>query len=253
MIGNTNFLMRVTSESNLGGVPPVFRADQITFNGGGISVTNDVTLDDATRGITLLASGGTAGTTADTGGFTNGTPVEVRRYEGGCVLRPESTDVVLTLTCPVTGAGSLTKAGNGTLVLGGSNSYTGLTSIISGALRPSSANAFGTGPVLVKSAGTLIRLYPDAAMPNGVQLGSTITFESGAHVDIVLNEGFTHTGSITEPLFQLPPGGMIDPAAVPVRHSLENYKATVFTTEVGDSRLQVSVKLKFQGTLILLQ
>jgi len=40
---------------------------------------------------------------------------------------------------------------------------------------------------------------------------------------------------------------------VPVRHSLENYKATVFTTEVGDSRLQVSVKLKFQGTLILLQ
>jgi autotransporter-associated beta strand protein len=249
MTGNTNFWMRIAGEPNLGGVPPAFRADQLTFNGGGISVTNDVTLDDVTRGITLLATGGTAGTTTDTGSFTNGTPAELRRYEGGCVMRPESNTVTLTVTCPITGAGTLIKNGAGTLVLGGANSYTGQTQIIAGALRPDSTNAFGTGPVLVKNGGALLRRYPDANLPDGVALGSAITFESGSHVDIVLNAGFTVTGNITVPLFTVPSGVSVDPASVPVRHSLKNFKATVITSALG-SRTQVSAQLVFQGTVV---
>ena len=251
--GNSNFWVRITREEKLGANPPFFRADQLSFNGGGVSVTNNVTLDDGNRGITLLAAGGTAGTTTDPGGFTNNTPTELLRYEGGCTLRPESNNVTLTVTCPIAGAGTLIKNGNGTLVLGGANSYTGQTLVVAGALRPSSTNAFGSGPVRVLSAGALICRYPEPGMPNGVMLGSTISFEPGSRLNIVLNDGFTVPGDFTVPLFLLPPGGMIDPATVPVQHTLQNYKATVTTTDAGGSRLLVSAQMTFQGTLMMVK
>jgi autotransporter-associated beta strand protein len=251
MTGNTNFWLRIADESNLGGLPPAFRADQLTFNGGGISVTNAVTLDDATRGITLSGAGGTAGTTADPGGFPSGTPAALLRYEGGCVLRPEGTNV-LTVTCPITGAGTLIKNGAGTLVLGGANSYTGQTQIIAGLLEPVSTNALGAGPVLLKPAGRLLRRYPGPALPSGVMLGSTITFEPGSQVAVQLDAGYVLTKNFTVPLFLLPVGGTIDPSTVPVQHAVTHYKATVTTSLVG-SQVLVSAQFTFQGTLMLLR
>jgi autotransporter-associated beta strand protein len=250
--GNSNFWVRIVGEEKLGANPPLFRADQLSFNGGGVSVTNDVTLDDSNRGITLLATGGTAATTTDPGGFTNGTPPELRRYEGGCTLRPESNNVTLTVSCPITGAGTLIKKGAGTLVLGGANTYTGQTLLVSGTLRAGSTNAFGAGPVLVKGAGTLTCRHPEAGLPNGVELGSSVTFEAGAQVDIVLNEGFSVAGNFKVPLFTVPSGVAIDPASVPVRHSLNNYKATVTTSTVG-SRTLVSAQVTFQGSVMLVK
>jgi autotransporter-associated beta strand protein len=250
--GHTNFWVRITSEENLGGVPPAFRADQMIFNGGGLSVTNDVVLDDATRGLTLLATGSTGGTSPDTGAFTNNTPVADRLFDGGCVLRPESSTVTLAISCPIAGAGRLSMAGRGLLVLGGANSYTGQTSILSGSLRPDSTNAFGASPVRVRSGASLVRRYPDANLPNGVTLGATITFESGAYLDIVLAAGYTVNRNFTVPLFTVPSGVSIDPGAVPVRHGLTNYKATVTTSTVG-TRTLVSASLTFQGSLVLLR
>jgi autotransporter-associated beta strand protein len=187
--GHTNFWMRINSEENLGGVPPAFRPDQLIFNGGGISATNSMTLDDEARGITLLADGMTAGTTADTGGFTNGTPTADRVFAGGCVLRPESNDVTLAIACPISGPGSLAKAGEGLLVLSGENSYTGLTSILSGSLRPDSTSAFGDSPVFVRNGASLVRRYPDAGLPDGVALNAAITFEEGSHMELVWADG----------------------------------------------------------------
>ncbi len=255
MDGNTNFWLRIASEAKLGGNPPLFRADQLSFNGGGLSVTNDVTLDDASRGITLLATGGNSVMTTDKGAgafFTN-TPAALLRYEGGCTLRPESSNVTLTVACPITGAGTLIKNGLGALVLGGANSYTGQTLVIAGALRPASTNAFGTGPVLIKGAGTLSRRYPDAALPAGVALGSTVTFEAGARLEIALDEGFTVPGNFTVPLFTVPSGMAPDPATVPVRHSLLNYKATVVTAPLSGGRTLFSAELSFQGTLMMVK
>jgi len=251
--GNTNFWLRIASEVKLGGNPPLFRADQLSFNGGGVSVTNDVTLDDGNRGITLAATGGTQSFATDNGagGYTNNTPAAERRYEGGCVLRPEGAST-LTVTCPITGAGTLIKNGDGTLVLGGANSYTGQTLVIAGTLRPASTNAFGTGPVLVKGTGVLARRHPDATMPNGVELGAAITFEDGSRLDVVFANGFTVTGNFTVPLFTVPSSVAISPATVPVRHSLTNYRATVTTSTVG-ARTLVSAQLTFQGSMMLVK
>jgi autotransporter-associated beta strand protein len=245
--------VRVVSEEKLGANPPLFRADQLSFNGGGVSVTNDVTLDDGNRGITLLATGGTASTTTDAGGFTNNTPVEVRRYEGGCTLRPESNTVTLTVTCPITGAGTLIKKGDGTLVLGGANTYTGQTLVVSGTLEPASATALGTGPVLLKPAGRLLRRYPGAALPNGVALGSTLAFEPGSAVAVEFTEGYSVSGNVTVPLFTMPTGVALDPASVPVVHGLANYKSTVVTSDAGGGRTLFSVQLAFQGSVMMLK
>lgn len=254
--GNTNFWVQVDAEAQLGVTPPFFRADQLIFNGGGISVTNDVTLDDTNRGITLLANGGTAPTTTDPGGFTNGTPVEVRRYEGGCTLRPESAGVTLTVTCPITGPGTLIKKGLGTLALGGANTYTGLTEIVAGRLQPVSATALGTGPVRVRGAGRLLVRYPLAGMPNGVELGSPLAFDEGAAVQVGLAAGQPAEGNFTVPLFLLAAGESVEPSAVPVESLVENFHPTVMTEVVGEgeaARVRVSVRMQFSGTVMMLR
>ncbi len=249
--GNTNFWLRVTDESSIGGVPPAFRADQLIFNGGGLSVTNDVILDDASRGITLLADGGTASTSADAGAFPPGTPTADRRYEGGCSMRAEGA-AVLTVNCPITGPGTLIKNGAGRLVLGGANSYTGLTQIIAGQLEPVSVHALGSGPVLIEADGRLLRRYPGPALPDGVELGGALTFKEGSAVRIELDAGEPMPGNFTLPLFLLAEGQSIDPATVPVEHALPNCAATV-TTSLAGSHVLVSATLRFYGTLLMLR
>ena len=250
--GHTNLWLRISGEEMLGGNPPFFRADQLRFNGGGISVTNNVTLDDANRGITLLATGGTSAKDPNVGGFaTNATAAQLA-YPGVGVLRAEGTNT-LTILCPITGAGSLLKNGSGKLVLGGSNSYTGLTQIIAGTLEPVSTNAFGTGPVLLKPEGRLLRRYPGASLANGVVLGAAIAFESGSQVVVQLDAGYSVSHNFMVPLFTVPSSVAPDPASVPVQFSLLNYKATVITADAGNSRTLVSAKLTFQGALMLVK
>ncbi len=248
--GNTNFWLQVVEEPRLGANPPYFRADQLIFNGGGLCVTNDVTLDDANRGITLLANGGNAATTSDPGGFPVGTSAELLRYEGGCTFRPEPEGATLTVACPITGPGRLVVNGAGTLVLSGNNTYTGQTDLAVGALRPASAAALGTGPVRVRGQGRLVRRYPDAGLPQGVALGSWIVFDAGAAVEVDLDDAFSVTGDFTVPLFTVPTALAPEPEAVPVAHGLRNYKAAVITEDLGGGRTQVSVRMVFQGTLI---
>lgn len=247
--GITSFWVRVTGEQKLGGNPPFFRADQLTFNGGGLGATNDVTLDDGNRGITLLANGGTFIGNTDPGSYPNNS---TNRYEGGCTFRPESNTVTLTVSCPITGPGTLIKNGPGRLVLGGSNTYTGQTEIVAGALEPASTNAFGKGPLLLRPEGRLVRRYPGPALPNGVELGASVTFEAGSQVVVETDAGYTVSGNFTVPLFSVPSGYAIDPASVPVQHSLQNYKATV-TAETSGDRTVYSVTLAFQGSVMMIR
>ena len=250
---NSNFWIRVSCASSLGGALPAFRSDALTFNGGGLGATNDVTLADPNRGITLSATGSTGRMSNDSGSYpTNSITLGIdRSHPGGGFLRAEEADVTLTVDLPITGAGSLSTVGPGTVVLGGGNSYTGLTSVLAGTLRVTSPNALGTGPLIVKAGATLEVPYPSAAMPEGVALGEAPVFEDGARVTLALASGYTVDGNSKVPLFLFPTGTPLDPAAVPFVSTVEGYAATVSAETMGGSVL-VSASFRFTGGTVLM-
>jgi autotransporter-associated beta strand protein len=143
--------LTITDETNLGGNPPAFRADQLHLNQTGIlAVATSVTLDDPNRGITLTAAGSMNVASGKT----------------------------LTVACPITGTGALYKHGTGTLVLSGDNNYTGGTVINTGTLEAHSADALGDGSLTFESSTTCKVLVDASGMPFGARvadlLGTTI-------------------------------------------------------------------------------
>ena len=103
---------------------------------GTVSVSSDGNLGNAAGAVSL-----DDGTLLNTAAFTSGRDVSLGA--GGGTF---STQGDLTLTGDMTGAGSLTKTGNGALVLTADGSYTGGTSIASGTLQL--GNGGNTGSVV---------------------------------------------------------------------------------------------------------
>ena len=98
---------------------------------------------------TLNVTGGTTGAGVTIGGATT--------LSGTATLNLGSNAVV-TLAGPVSGMGGLTQSGSGTLILGGSNTYNGATTLNGGLLIASNgtANGSATGSgVLTLNGGTL--------------------------------------------------------------------------------------------------
>ncbi len=95
------------------------------------------------------SSGGTLGFGA--GGWA--LPRDVTLGAGGGTLDVIGASAFATSTGVISGVGSLTKAGDGTLVLSGANAYSGATIVNGGTLVASSATAFGTSTSLFVNTG----------------------------------------------------------------------------------------------------
>ena len=102
--------LRIDAENGLGSNPTTFAADHLTIDGATLQTTADFSID-ANRGITI--SGGSRFST-DSG-------------------------TTLTVDSGITGSGYLFKTGDGMLVLSGTNTYTGSTSIDAGTLSITSS------------------------------------------------------------------------------------------------------------------
>lgn len=154
----------------------------------------------------ILRNGGqlryTGGTVAIDRGFTLG--------GSSGLVDVEQAGTTLTIGGNVTGAGIFGKNGDGTLVLGGANNYTGGTTVNNGTLRAGSATAFGAASSqLAANSGGTIELGGfniTAGMLAGtgtVRLGSnTLTTAGGSGVfsgQITGTGGFTRgAGSWTQ-------------------------------------------------------
>nr|WP_258187466.1 autotransporter outer membrane beta-barrel domain-containing protein [Trinickia symbiotica] len=116
--------LSVSADSALGGA-----SGGMTFDGGALQLGSSFDLA-STRAITITSNGGTI----DTQGFQS------------------------TIAQAITGAGALTKAGTGTLVLDGVNTYSGGTSVAAGTLvvgDASNAGASVAGPATVATGAVL--------------------------------------------------------------------------------------------------
>lgn len=136
--------LSIGADNNLGTAPSSSVATQITFAGGSL-VTSNTFILSANRGITLNSGGGTVA---------------------------PATGTTLTYNGIATGNGTLDKTGDGVLVLGGVNTYTGATNINKGTLRAGIANAIANS-----SAVTLANTA--GAVFDANNLNQTINFLSG--------------------------------------------------------------------------
>ncbi|WP_440647101.1 autotransporter-associated beta strand repeat-containing protein [Candidatus Pelagibacter sp. HIMB1521] len=118
----TNGTISVSSSANLGATPGSADGDNIIFNGGTLSATNDFTLG-ANKGITLTGNGTIEVTSSNT----------------------------MTFDGIITDSGNLTKSGSGTLVLGGANQNDGTITVNAGILEISDQYSLGSS-----SGGTVV-------------------------------------------------------------------------------------------------
>ena len=147
--------IQISDAVNLGGDAPSFNAAQLLLNNGALVANSSVTLANANGGVTLGSGGGA---------FTN------------------LAGSTLTVLNPVAGPGGLIFHGSGGLILAGTNSYSGATTVNKGKLsflapKTGTGNiSLANGTALAVSAGGTQILPTTLAL--GTSAGVTLEFEN---------------------------------------------------------------------------
>jgi outer membrane autotransporter protein len=118
-----------------------------TINGGRLEIGADSNLGAIPGGLNF--NGGTLQTLAS---FSTARPATI--VAAGGTFEP-GAGTTFSETGMITGVGGLTKTGAGTVILGGSNGYTGGTTILAGTLQAGSAGSFVNGTGYTVTGGTL--------------------------------------------------------------------------------------------------
>ncbi|MDR6635759.1 fibronectin-binding autotransporter adhesin [Phyllobacterium sp. 1468] len=186
-------------------------AGTLTLANAANTYTGVTTVSAGTLSVNTLANGGVASgigaSSADsanlvlqnTGGlqYTGGTVSSDRGFTlgaGGGRIDVSAPAAALTLSGVATGAGGLIKEGAGTLVLSGSNSYTGGTTISAGTLRAGSVQAFGSQTALMTvNAGATLDLAGFANTVGALSGGGNVILGSATLTSGGVNGTFTGT------------------------------------------------------------
>jgi fibronectin-binding autotransporter adhesin len=165
-------LMNVNSINGDGGV--AMAGLETLFLDGTNNYTGGTTIS---FGTVQVGKGGNSGTLG-TGTVTN---------DGTLVFNRTG---ILTVNDPIVGTGVVRQNGGGTIVLGGTNTYSGLTEINAGTLAITGSV---TSPITVKSGGTL------AGAGQGPTTGrvGNVTMEAGSHLRPGATGDVGDTGKIT--------------------------------------------------------
>ncbi len=129
----------------------------LSFNGGALSLTNDF---NSARNITLNAGGGTINTNANS----------------------------VELSGDIGGSGALTKVGTGTLTLSGSNSYSGGTAVVAGALVGNTDSLQGD---IVNNGTVLFTQTSDGTYAGSISGSGSLTKTGAGTLTLSGNQTFT--------------------------------------------------------------
>lgn len=215
-----------------------------TISAGTLQVASDDKLGMASGGVTL-----DGGTLSLAGMITSGRSYTVTS-RNGTIDTGANTD---TISGVVSGAGQLTKAGSGTLVLTGTNSYSGGTTISAGILQLGNGGASGSISGDVVNNGTLVFNRSDASTFSGAVSGSGSLEQSGTGRTILTGAN-TYTGDtfIDRGVLQVGDGGASGTISNTVTNngSLEFNRSDSYTY-AGKIDGTGSLKQTGAGTLIL--
>ena len=133
------------SNGSLNAGTPIFNVaanSALTLNGGVTSLTNGLKIDPSTAmgansSVTIAGSG--SGTMSGTIALTNASDSLLYSITGSGAL---------TQSAIISGAGSLTNNGSGTVTLSAANTYGGGTTVTAGTLKLSGSGTFGNGGLL---------------------------------------------------------------------------------------------------------
>ncbi len=148
---------------------------------------------DATNGFTVTASGG-AGLTISDGiavttnfSYTLAAPVVL----GGANLWLVSSNGSLQVSGPVSGTNSIIECGGGMLILSGTNSYNGSTTVSNGTLQVSGDGQITNSPVIFLASGATLDVSGHTGGSMTLVSGQSLMGNGAIHGDLILADGAT--------------------------------------------------------------
>lgn len=165
-----------------------------TLSEGVLQVSSDSNLGDASGGLTF-----NGGTLRVTGTAYNGTSRGITWQAGGGSLDIVDANNSFSLAQSLGGTGSLNKLGAGTLLLSGSSTYTGGTTLSAGNLIVGDDSALGSGTLgVLASAG--LGTSGDHSLGNAVAIatGSTLSVLANGSDTLTLNGLLSGLGALNK-------------------------------------------------------
>lgn len=156
----------------------------VAVNGGRLSIARDASLGDASNAVTL-----DGGVLRNTGAFASDRHVSVGSGGGGIETASD-----LELTQGITGSGVLHKLGAGTLLLTGTNSYSGGTSVDAGTLIVGDGAHAGSLIGSVVDNATLVFDRADDVTFDGAMSGTGRLIKRGVG-SFAIGDGSAFTGA----------------------------------------------------------
>ncbi|MEI6646823.1 MAG: autotransporter-associated beta strand repeat-containing protein [bacterium] len=165
-VGNNMYITAATTAVNTASI------NALVMNGNNLTITDGKTLTVAS-GAVLFSAGNTIKPSGSSGTLDFGSAEAMVTVNG----------TIATISAPITGSGGLTKSGIGTLVLSGTNSFTGKTTVGAGMLSIAATNSL---PGWATSGGFSV------ARGTALTVGNAVT---DASIDTLLGTGNFDAGA----------------------------------------------------------
>ncbi len=178
----------------------------LTLTGGTLSLTGNNTYTGGTQiagGTLSIASDSNLGTSTGPLIFSGGalqtistlTTARNVMLNSTAIIQPD-INTTLTMSGPVTGAGGLKMAGEGTLILTGNNTYAGGTEVANGTLSVSNDSNLGAGTGAVILSGGTLQITGNMGSTRSLALSGIASFQPDANTTLALSGALTGAGGI---------------------------------------------------------